>query len=108
MSTAQIPQHIKALALANETRFYRARVRADLKKLNLEQGAFYCALILEDDIPEMRTMLVEQLFSSIRFLGPSKVNRIFVKAHVGTNRTIGGLTQRQRDALAAALRSLGK
>jgi hypothetical protein len=99
---------MQALAVANGVRAYRAQLRADLKRLKRDDGAYYCSIVIEDNAPEVRTMPVEKLLDMVRYMSRARSHRVFVKAMVGGHRSIGGLTPRQREALISVLREPGQ
>jgi hypothetical protein len=104
----QTAQNMQALQVANEIRAYRAQLRADLKQLQRDNGAYYCSLVIEDNAPEVRTMEVGKLLDMIRYMTRSKMQVIFNTAQVAPHRRIGALTSRQRTALARALAEYGQ
>ena len=104
----QTAQNMQALQVANEIRAYRAQLRADLKQLQRNNGAYYCSLVIEDNKPEVRTMEVGKLLNMVRYMTRSQMQGIFNESKVAPHRSIGALTSRQRTALSRALAEYGQ
>jgi hypothetical protein len=87
-------QRIDALTKANELRFAMADVKRELRSRDL---LFRDAL--ED--PRAQPMTIFRLVSAVPRYGPERTRRVLARLHVGEQRRVGLLTDRQRAALAA-------
>ena len=103
----QTAQNMQALEIANEIRAYRAQLRADLKQLKRDDGAYYCALVIEQNAPEVHTMQVGKLLDMVRYMTRARMQGVFNQSMTAGHRTIGALTSRQREALITALKEQG-
>jgi len=93
------PQHLRALARANEVRL----ARAELKKEVLHGRVTAAEVILETPW-EAETMTVADLLMSQRRWGRTRCRKLLQSLPMPENKTIGSMTERQRAAIAAALR----
>lgn len=93
-----LAQQMEALALANEIRMSRARLKRDISA-----GRVRARDVLEHPPGWAATMKVHPLLLAIPKLGRVKVNRILGDCRVSPSKTLGGLSDRQRSALVAAL-----
>lgn len=97
-TTARGPQHLRALARANEVRL----ARAELKRRVHEGDAPVAELIL--DAPwEAETMTVADLLLSQRRWGHTRCRKLLQGIPMSETKTVGSMTPRQREAVAAAL-----
>jgi hypothetical protein len=90
---------MEALQRANEIRSRRAQLKRELKagKATIE------ALLL--DPPEyLETAKVFDLLLAVPKYGRVKANRVLTQCRISPSKTIGGLSQRQRNELASYLR----
>ena len=94
-----LDQRMRALALANETRSARARLKRELRA-----GRVRFADLLVDPPECLVSAKVFAVLLSVPHVGRVKANRVFVRAGMSPSKTFGGLTVRQRDEL---LRLLG-
>lgn len=92
-------QRMDALQRANEIRTKRAQLKRDLKggrvsihDLLLEPPAF------------LETAKVFDMLLAVPKYGRVKANRALAQCRISPSKTIGGLSQRQRSELVAALR----
>lgn len=93
-------QRSDALVRANEVRFARARFKRDVKA----GRESVVGLLLAEECPDLfATMKVAELVLSLPKVGRVKTNRIIVQHSISPSRTVGGMTVRQRTALAATL-----
>lgn len=99
-----VEQREHALQLANHVRCIRAEVKRDLRELNRAEGLLKAADLLEAPSVELEGMKVEALLGSIFRIGETKVHRLMLQAGISSQRTIGGITGRQRAALVSLLR----
>lgn len=92
------PQHLRALARANEVRLARAELKRQVLAGRLEAAE----VILE--VPwAAETMAVSDLLLSQRRWGHTRVRKLLATIPVSEGKTIGSMTERQRGALATAL-----
>ena len=105
MSTTdrQLQQRRDALLVGNHVRTVRAELRRELKAASFEEGCERVALIL-DDIPiEFERMKLDDLLLSIRKMGTHRLGCMLRLAGISPFRSLGGLTTRQKIALAEEL-----
>ncbi len=94
-----LTQRMDALKRANDVRTARAKLKRDLKggRTNIH------GLLL--DPPEyLLTAKVFDLLLAVPKYGRVKVNRILTQCRISPSKTIGGLSQRQRNELVSYLR----
>lgn len=91
-------QRMRSLRLANETRFGRART-----KRQLASGEITAATVAVDPPWHCRTMTLTALLLAIPGWGPSRVRKAMRQLGVGEGKTLGALTGRQRQLVAAFL-----
>lgn len=94
------PQHLKALARANEVRL----ARAELKR-RVSDGEISAAQVILESPWEVETMTVADLLMSQRRWGHTRCRRFLQSVPMSENKTIGTMTDRQRGALASMLQS---
>lgn len=107
------PQHMRALALANSTRYERAAVRRRVRDAGPDAGPGIVAGILEDagrcEEGPVASMPALRLLTWLPRLGPKGAVRLLRQVGVvGELRQVRHLTDRQRLALAARLRDRGR
>jgi hypothetical protein len=95
---APAPQHLRALARANEVRL----ARADLKR-QVAEGQISAADVILDTPWQAETMTVADLLMSQRRWGRTRCRKFLQCIPMSENKTIGSMTERQRRALAAML-----
>jgi len=94
-----LTQRMDALARANDIRTRRARLKKDLKAGRKQIHG----LLLEP--PEyLETAKVFDLLLAVPKYGRVKVNRILTHCRISPSKTIGGLSERQRNELVGFLR----
>lgn len=103
MNTAQAtmapaPQHMRALARANEVRL----ARAELKR-RIGQGQVTVADVVLDAPWEAESMTVSDLLMSQRRWGTTRCRKLLQAVPMSENKTVGSMTERQRRALAELL-----
>jgi hypothetical protein len=101
METATIaaaPQHMRALELANRVRL----ARADLKR-QIAIGDKGAAEVIVTCPWEATTMTVADLLMSQRRWGRTRCRKFLASIPISENKTIGSMTERQRNTLAALL-----
>lgn len=95
------PQHMRALARANQVRL----ARAELKRKVAVQEVDVAHVIL--DCPwEAESMAVADLLMSQRRWGQTRCRRFLAQIPMSEKKTVGSMTERQRHTLAALLASL--
>ncbi len=92
------PQHLRALARANEVRL----ARADLKR-RVADGEMCAAEVILDAPWEAETMTVADLLMSQHRWGLTRCRKFLQGVPMSENKTIGTMTDRQRKALADML-----
>ena len=92
------PQHLCALAKANEVRFARATL-----KQRVSREEITAAEVILDIPPEAATMEVSVLLMSQQRWGRKRSRKLLLSISISENKTIGSMTERQRRAIAAAL-----
>ncbi len=96
------PQHLQALSRANQVRL----ARADLKRRVGCGEITACDVILESPW-EAESMTVADLLMSQRRWGITRCRKVLAQIPVSETKTVGTLTTRQRQALAALLGTSG-
>ena len=94
------PQHLRALARANEVRL----ARADLKR-RVADGEVSAAEVVLDVPWEVETMTVLELLMSQHRWGLTRCRKFLQCIPMSENKTIGTMTVRQRHAVADKLRT---
>jgi hypothetical protein len=94
-----LTQRMDALARANEIRTRRARLKRDLKG-----GHAQIHGLLLDPPDYLLTAKVFDLLLAVPKYGRVKVNRILTYCRISPSKTIGGLSERQRNELVSYLR----
>jgi S13-like protein len=94
-----LTQRMDALARANEIRTRRARLKRDLKA-----GRTQIHGLLLDPPEFLQTAKVFDVMLAVPKYGRVKVNRILTHCRISPSKTIGGLSERQRNELVSYLR----
>jgi hypothetical protein len=94
-----LAQRMDALQRANDIRTRRARLKKDLKA-----GRAQIHGLLLDPPEYLLTAKVFDLLLSVPKYGRVKVNRILTHCRISPSKTIGGLSERQRNELVSYLR----
>ena len=97
-SMAPAPQHMRALARANEVRL----ARADLKR-RISQGEVGVAEVVLASPWEAESMTISDLLMSQRRWGTTRCRKLLQNIPMSENKTVGSMTERQRRALASLL-----
>ena len=92
-------QRMDALKRANEIRTQRARLKRDLKA-----GRTQIQGLLLDPPEYLLTAKVFDLLLAVPKYGRVKANRILTQCRISPSKTIGGLSERQRNELVSFLR----
>jgi hypothetical protein len=95
---APAPQHLQALARANEVRL----ARADLKR-RVSEGEICAATVILECPWEAASMSVAELLTSQRRWGTTRCRRFLQSIPMSENKQIGSMTDRQREAVAGLL-----
>ena len=95
-------QHLRALEYANRVRL----ARADIKR-RIAEGELSVAEVVLSCPWHAHSMSVSTLLTSQKRWGRTRCRRMLLSIGVSENKPIGALTERQRMALAEALRSKG-
>jgi len=90
---------LRALERANVVRTKRAQL-----KRNLKAGHESIHTLLLEPPDYVETANVFDLLLAVPNYGSVKVNKVLTQCRISSSRTIGGLSQRQRDELVALLR----
>lgn len=93
------PQHLRALQRANEVRL----ARAELKR-RVGDGELTVAEVILESPWEAQSMALADLLMSQRRWGHTRCRRFLAQVPLPETKTIGSLTDRQRQAVAALLR----
>jgi hypothetical protein len=99
--TAAEPQHLHALARANEIRLARATM-----KRAIASGEQSVATVLMACPREVATMEIGELLECQRRWGSQRTRRLLAGVPVVETKMVGTLTERQRRAIAAAIDGL--
>jgi S13-like protein len=94
-----LTQRMEALRRANEIRTRRARLKRDLKA-----GRVKVHGLLLDPPEYLQTAKVFDLLLAVPKYGRVKANRILNQCRISPSKTIGGLSERQRNELVSYLR----
>jgi len=97
-TTAPGPQHMRALARANEVRL----ARAELKR-RIGSGQVSVAEVVLDSPWEAESMTIADLLMSQRRWGTTRCRKLLQAIPMSENKPVGSMTERQRRALAALL-----
>ena len=93
-----LAQREDALGRANAVRRQRAQLKCDLKS-----GRCVIEELLIDPPAFMLTAKVGDLLLALPKYGPVKVNKLLSRCRIAPTKKIGGLSERQRNQLAALL-----
>ncbi len=92
-------QRMDALQRANEIRTRRAQLKRDLKG-----GRVSIHDLLLDPPEYLETAKVFDMLLAVPKYGRVKVNKILVTCRISPSKTVGGLSERQRNELCGMLR----
>jgi hypothetical protein len=98
---APAPQHLRALARANEVRL----ARAELKR-QVADGEISAAHVILECPWEAASMTVADLLTSQRRWGTTRCRKVLQSVPMSENKTVGSMTERQRQALATMLEGI--
>jgi hypothetical protein len=88
-------QRLDALEQANEIRSRRSRIKHDLRA-----GRCLIYPLLLDPPAELQTAKVLDLLLAMPKYGQVKANKALTQCRISPSKTLGGLTERQRNELA--------
>ena len=94
-----LTQRMDALKRANEIRTRRAQLKKDLKA-----GRVSIHVLLLDPPEYVLTAKVFDMLLAVPKYGRVKTNRILNQCRISPSKTIGGLSERQRNELVSQLR----
>jgi len=97
-SIAPGPQYMQALQRANEVRLARAGL-----KRRVASGELSVAEVLLGSYWEAENMTISDLLMSQRRWGITRCRKLLMTLPMSENKTVGSMTQRQRQALAVLL-----
>ena len=95
---APAPQHLRALARANEVRL----ARAELKR-RISDGEITAASVILDCPDEAASMEIADLLSSQRRWGDTRCRKFLQGLRLPETKTIGSMTERQKLEVASLL-----
>ncbi len=97
-TTSPAPQHLQALERANAVRL----ARAELKR-RVATGEITAADVVLESPWEAESMTVADLLTSQRRWGHTRCRRFLQSIPISESKTIGSMTDRQRNAVATLL-----
>lgn len=92
-------QRKEALVLANDVRTFRAQLKKDVKA-----GRETVVNLLSDPPKKIETMKVFDLLMAAPKIGRVKVNKLLNSSRISPSKTIGGMSDRQRNEMVSSLR----
>ena len=98
-----LKQRREALERANEVRTRRAKLKKDLKA-----GRESIDNLLTEPPEYIKSMKVSDMLLAVPKYGRVKVNKVLTQCKISSSKTIGGLSERQRDELVRMLRGVGR
>ena len=101
-SSAEPPQHMRALERANLVRL----ARAELKRA-IARGDADASEVVAECPWETESMTISELLTSQRRWGRTRARKFLLPLSLNENKQLGTLTSRQRRLLAAELASRG-
>jgi len=101
-----IPQHLQALASANQTRMGTAELRRQIRDAGPAKGAMLLARAIDRDHDDhiLGSGRIGHMMRAVPRLGPTKVTKCLLAAGVyNQDKRLRELTARQRDAVVIQL-----
>lgn len=98
MTTAEIPQHLAALAKGTETRMKRAELKRQIRT-----GELTVAQVLYQHPQDVETMLLSELIRSQMRWGEGRTRKLLGVLQIPYMKRCGDLTDRQRDLVCQFL-----
>jgi hypothetical protein len=99
VSDRALRQRMDALARANEVRLKRGNLKRDVAS-----GRISVTRLLVKPPKCLHNAKVIDMLMAVPYFGPVKSTKVLVRCDIALNKTIGGLTDRQRSALVSRLR----
>lgn len=96
-------QRMDALAKANRIREGRALAKRSLAQLSPSEARARADTLLTCPHPDLEGMRVSELLKAIPNIGESRLRWLLLSAGVSPSKTLGGLSDRQRQALTEEL-----
>jgi hypothetical protein len=96
-------QRKDALERANYIRSWRAELKHDLHEGGVAPGIV--ADLIASPRPEIESMKVFALLMALPKVGRVKAQKMLQRYHISPSKTVGGLSDRQRQILVTALRA---
>lgn len=93
-----LPQHMRALARANEVRLARAQLKREIGA-----GRRGIVSVIRECPWEAESMSITELLCSQRRWGRARSRKLIGSLQLNESKRLGTFTQRQRDVLATAL-----
>jgi hypothetical protein len=109
MAATEPPQHLRALQHANDIRFRRSAIKAEIRAGTktirdvLEVHEVAGIGTLDDVDPAIASMTVADLLAEQPRWGPTRAGKLLASLRIPEARPVGALTMRSRRAIAAAL-----
>lgn len=97
-----VPQHMEALARANEVRLARAAL-----KRRIATGETSACEVVESCPWETQSMTLLELLTSQRRWGRTRARKFLMALGLSENKMLGSLTERQRQMLCRGLENPG-
>lgn len=94
-----LQQRMDALENANEIRSYRANLKREIKA-----GRVSIVSLLVEPPEEIETMKIFDLLLVVPKMGRVKVNKLLMQCRISPSKTVGGMSERQRDEVVTMLR----
>jgi hypothetical protein len=95
-ATKPAPQHMRALEQANRVRLARAELKREVAEGETSVGE-----VVRDNPWEAESMAIAELLMSQHRWGRQRCRRFLATIGISETKTIGSLTDRQRDAFSA-------
>ncbi len=92
-------QRQQALQRANEIRTWRAQLKRDVHDLHVLVHD-----VIADPEERLLSMQLRYLLKAVPHFGEARIMRVYKRVGISSTKTVGGLTDRQRTCLLAALR----
>jgi hypothetical protein len=99
-------KQLAALELANRVRFERADWKHRMRRAPFQAAAIATVALLRGVPWWAERMRVADVIDALPGIGPARVTRVLRCAMVPATARIGGLTERQREALVDGIRHL--
>lgn len=98
-----LTQRLEALERANDIRTRRARLKRELKA-----GGMSIHMLLREPPDFILTAKVFDILLAVPKYGRVKVDKVLAQCRISPSKTVGGLSERQRDELLRLLRSCSR